>query len=257
MNKIIGGLFVFIFILTSGCQKEDDSTFINTFQENAKLKCVLQYSSIDSDEPNSIVEEYEYDEKDRISRVSSPMYQDGVIVGTIKYDLYEYNSEGQLERIMNYNANTNSQTGFINLKNYIYTYSNDGKKEKEYIEYPQIGSSEYSLYKYNNNRLTRIEKFDNNDELERTVVNEYDDDGKLIKESSLAGDNQQLSYTQHSYSNGLNVQSDVYTGKDEEHIREIFRTYDENNNLIILQSNELSMLSSMMSYVLKYEYFEE
>lgn len=72
MNKVIGGLFVFIFILTSGCQKENDLTFINTFQENAKLKCVLLYSSIDSDEPISTVEEYEYDEKDRISRVSSP-----------------------------------------------------------------------------------------------------------------------------------------------------------------------------------------
>ncbi len=101
MNKVIGGLFVFIFILTSGCQKVDDSTFINTIQENAKLKCVLLYSSIDSDEPISVVEEFEYDEKDRIGRVSSPMYQDGVIVGTIKYDLYEYNSKGQLERIMN------------------------------------------------------------------------------------------------------------------------------------------------------------
>ena len=257
MNKLISGLFVFIVILISGCQKEDDSTFNNTFQENAKLKCVFLYSSIDSDEPISTIEEYEYDEKDRISRVSSPMYQDGVIVGTFKYDLYEYNSEGQLEKIMNYNANSNSQTGFINLKNYIYTYSNDGKKEKEYIEYPQIGSSEYSLYKYNNNELTRIEKDGNDDDLESYVVNEYDNEENLIKESSFAGDNRQLSYTQHSYSNGLNVQSDVYIGEDKEHFREIFRTYDENNNLIILQSNELSMFSSAMSYVLKYEYFEE
>ena len=42
-----------------------------------------------------------------------------------------------------------------------------------------------------------------------------------------------------------------------EHVREILRTYDENNNMIILESNELAMYSSMISYVLKYEYFDE
>jgi hypothetical protein len=41
------------------------------------------------------------------------------------------------------------------------------------------------------------------------------------------------------------------------HMREIFRTYDKNNNLIVLESNELSLFSSSMSYVLKYEYFTE
>ena len=75
--------------------------------------------------------------------------------------------------------------------------------------------------------------------------------------ASFSSDNRQLSYVQNSYSNGLNVQSDVYAGKDMEHIREILRTYDENNNLISLESNELSMYSSLKSYVFKYEYFEE
>ena len=42
-----------------------------------------------------------------------------------------------------------------------------------------------------------------------------------------------------------------------EHMREIIKTYDDNNNLIILESNELYMLSSAMSCVLRYEYYEE
>jgi len=125
-------------------------------QNGAKLKRILLYSSIDSKNPISIVSEYEYDEVDRISKISSPMYQDGEIVGIIKYDLYGYNSQGQLIRIENFNANGNSPTGFINLKNYIYTYSENGKKEKERIEYPQIGSSEYSLYKYDGGKILLV-----------------------------------------------------------------------------------------------------
>jgi len=254
-TKLLLGLSSLIFILFSSCQKENDFSDSNVVVGNGKFKCILLFATIDSENPISIVEEYEYDEESRISKVSSPMYQDGEIVGTIHYDLYEYNSIGQLIKITNYNANSNSPTGFINLKNYIYTYSNDGKKEKEYIEYPQINSFEYLLFKYNNDRLVRIEKYGNTNALESYVVNEYDNSGKLIKETSYAYDNHCTSYTQHSYSNGLNIKSDVYQGGI--HFREILRTYDLNNNLIILESNELSLYSSMMSHVLRYEYYEK
>lgn len=254
---ILSGLSSLIFILFSSCQKENDFSDYNIQQENAKLKRILLFATIDSENPISIVEEYEYDAEDRISMVSSPMYQDGKIVGTIHYDTYEYNSIGQLIKIKNYNANINSPTGFINLKNYIYTYSSDGKKEKEYIEYLQ-GSFEYSLYIYNNDRLARIEKYGNTDQLESYVINEYDNSGKLVKEISYAYDNQPYSYTQHFYSKGLITKSNVYAGKDmQQHIREILKTYDKNNNLIILESNELSPFSCVMSYVFKYEYYEE
>jgi hypothetical protein len=39
-------------------------------------------------------------------------------------------------------------------------------------------------------------------------------------------------------------------------MREIIRSYDKNNNLSILESNELVAYSSASSYILKYEYFE-
>jgi hypothetical protein len=91
--------------------------------------------------------------------------------------------------------------------------------------------------------------------LESYIVNEYDDSGKIIKEISYGKDNQSYSYTLHSFSNGLDIKSDVYGGKDMQHMREIIKTYDLNNNLIILESNELSLTSSLMSHVLKYEYY--
>jgi len=256
--RILFGLFSLAVILFCSCQKENDS-FDNTINENgARLKRILQYSSIDSKDPISIVAEYEYDKENRISKVSTPMYKNGEIAGTIKYDLYTYNSQGQLIMIENFNANINSPTGFINLMNYIYTYSDKGKKEKEKIEYPQIGSFEYSLYKYDGDKLTKIEKYDDSDKLESYIINDYDHSGNLIKETFFGKDNQAISYTKHTYKNGLNVRSDVFAGKDiKEHVREILRTYDENKNLIILESNELTLYSSMMSYVLRYEYFEE
>lgn len=47
-----------------------------------------------------------------------------------------------------------------------------------------------------------------------------------------------ISYTNHTYSGLLLVKSDVYNG--DIHLREIKRTYDNANNLITLESNELT-----------------
>ena len=113
-------------ILIFSCQKEDNILY----PKGSKLKQILAYSSKESEYPLYIASEYEYNDKDKISKVTSPMYQDGKIIGTIYYDLYDYDSKGQLIKIENFNANNNSPTGFINLKNYIYTYSLNGKKRK-------------------------------------------------------------------------------------------------------------------------------
>lgn len=251
-KSLFFGLISLLIVLFSNCQKENDFSDSELLQGNARLKRVLLFATIDSEEPLSILEEYEYDEKGRIIKVSAPF---GDRDGLLYYNLYEYNSANQLMKIVNYRSNINSPTGFINLKNYIYSYSSDGKKEKEYIEYPQINSFEYFVYEYQNNQLVKINKYDNKNELESYVVNQYDNSGKLITETSYAYDNHCTSYTIHTYSGILLLKSDVYQGGI--HLREILRTYDMNNNLIILESNELSMLSSAMSCVLRYEYYEE
>lgn len=246
-----------IFLMVSSCEKVNDLPFNEILEGNGTLLRILLYADIDSEAPMGIVEEYEYDDDDRVSRVSSPRVQDGEVVSDIWYDLYEYNSKGLLISIKNFNANTNAPTGFLNLKNISYTYSSDGKKKKEVIEYPQMNSSEYSQYIYDQNRLVRIDHFGSSDQLESYVEKEYDDKGYLVKESTYTSDNQILSFTLHQYTSGLNTQSDVYAGSKNDHIREILKTYDEDFNLIVLVSNELSPVSSRMSYVLKYEYMEE
>jgi antitoxin component YwqK of YwqJK toxin-antitoxin module len=158
-------------------------------------------------------------------------------------------------KISNFNANLNSPTGYINLMNYIYTYSDDGKKIKESIENMNGVISDYSVFEYDHDQLARIKKYHNN-ALETYIVDQYDRSGRLEKESLFAADGSCLNYTIHTYSGSLQVGSDVYLAKNDEHYRSIKRTFDDNNNLITLESNELSMVSSMMSYVLGYKYFE-
>jgi hypothetical protein len=247
------GLFSLLIFLFSSCQKKQFDSNIN--QGNAKLKQILLFSKIDSGEPISIVEEYEYDENGRISKTSSPMYDNGVIVGTIKYNLYEYNSSDQLVKISNFNANLNSPTGYINLQNYIYSYSSDGKKIKESIENINGVISEYSVYEYKDDQLAKIKKYSHNT-LESYVENQYDKSGRLIKESLFASDDKCISYTIHTYSGFLQVKSDLYVYQNDSHYRSIKRTFDDNNNLITLESSELSLYSSMMSFVFRYKYYE-
>ena len=183
------------------------------------------------------------------------MYDNGVITGTIKYNLYEYNSSDQLVKINNFNANLNSPTGYINLQNFIYSYSTDGKKVKESIENLDGVISEYSVYEYKDDQLVKIKKYSNNI-LESYMENLYDKSGRLIKESLFSSDGQGISYTIHTYSGFLQVNSDLFIYKNDSKYRAIKRTFDNNNNLLTLESNELTLYSNSLSCVLRYKYYE-
>jgi hypothetical protein len=245
------GLGLIIILILISCQKYED---LSAVQGNAKVKRILLYFSLDSDKPTSIVREFEYDENGRITKTSSPMYQDGAIAGTISYDLYYYNTSDQLIKKENFNANLNSPTGFINLINYNYFYSHDGKMTKETIKYPIIGKSKDIIFEYKDNKLTTTKYYDEGNQLESYIYNKYDKYGRLIKETKYAWDDKEISVTNHSYQGKLLIQSDVFQG--DTHMRVINRTYDSNNNLLILESKELWEFSSSLSYFHKYEYFD-
>lgn len=250
-KKISSGLLILILLINFGCSEDSD---LEPFQSDSNLKRTLLYSSTDSKVPISIVDEYNYDNQNRISKVSSPLYDNGNIIGTAKYDLYEYNSIGQLISISNFNANKNSPSGYINLKKYSYTYSSSGLREKQYIEYPQINSFEYALYFYNDNRLIKAEKYDSKEELENYTSYEYSN-GNLIKEILHTSIGEALLITNHIYTNGLNTKTEVYLGNGKDKVREIKKIYNSSNNLTMVESNEFSPYSSLMSHVLRYEYY--
>jgi hypothetical protein len=236
-----------------GCTKESIGPDSYSSGSNAKLKRVLLYANVESARPMGIVEEFEYDDSGMITRSTSPMYDNGVVVGTISYKLYEHNSFFQLIRVSDFNANLNSPAGFINLLNHVYTYAADGRKEKETITDLNGNLYESYTYDYKHTFLVKINKYNNKNVLESYVENEYDNAGRLVKESKYIADGTLISYTVNTYSGSLPVKSDVYQSGI--HYREIKRTFNSNGDLIILESNELAAFSSYWGGVLRYEYY--
>ena len=158
INYLSMGLGLIMILNLLACQKGDFlPENLTPAPGNGKVKRILIFSSLDTNSLSWTVSEFEYDGSGRISKTSSPMYHDGNIAGTISYDLYYYNNDNQLVKKENFNASTDSPTGFINLVNYYYLYSPAGRVIKETLEYPQPGFSEYYLYEYKttgNNYMT-------------------------------------------------------------------------------------------------------
>lgn len=230
-----------LFFLPS-CEKDN--------KQNTNLKRIVLYSSINSQIPLSS-DEYEYDSKNRISKVTTPMYDaNGKVTGTVKYNTYEYNAKGQLEKIAYYNANINSPNGFINTQNFTYTYDDSGLKIKEL----NSSTNEYSLFKYSNKLLVKTEYYDSSNNLLYYITNEYNSSNELIKATQYSANNESIYVTTNTYVNGLNTLTEVYNKGNK--LREVKKSYDSSNNLIMIESNE-SEYSSQASFVLKYEYIKE
>ncbi len=255
-------LFILLFVLaglTPGCLKDEDALDGMVHEGNNRLKRVLMYANIEALEPISIVREYEYDSLGRISRVSAPSYPDAETKGTDWYELYAYDEDGRLHERKNYTANRNAPSGFINLMNKHYLYSGSGNLEKEVIEYPEARLSEYTFYTYDHDRLAKAEKYGTAGTLDHYISYSCDHYGRVTGETTFTPSNEAVAFVWHTYSGGLRVRSNAYAimGKTLTHMREIIMQYDAGNNLILLESNELSPMSSMSGYVLRYEYGED
>ena len=251
-------LFVMIlsFTVIPGCQEEDRGPQDIPAQPGAKIKHILVYPGVDATAPQYVESEYEYDSLGRISRVTHPMYTDREEDGTREYELYQYDLHGKLQEISNYNYNATPGLGFINLWNRTYSYSSDGRLYKVTTSYGNPADDQYTVYHYEDKRVVLTENYRNGNTLENYNVKEYNKKGEFIKESDYSPDNQLQAYTLHSYSDGLQVLSQVYHTFPEVYmIRKIERTFDNNGNLDVLLSSELAPWSSMMSYKLKYEYY--
>jgi hypothetical protein len=240
------------------------------YAKGSKLKHISYVESVKSKEGGIIITQYEYDEQGRINKVSQPMYENGTpmfengtIIGLFSYSDYIYNNEGLLEKIIYYHSNI--YEGFINLRTYTYSYDKNENKLKEVIEYPRTTPfrTDSTLYYYDNNRLMREDKYEDGyfgtqpwrSELITYIEYEYNNQNELVKETNYsATNNTPVQISIHSYQNGLNVKTEIFNRNDEK-IREIRRYFDRNDNLIYLESKELSLHSSSRSYVIIYEYY--
>ena len=250
---------VFACLLLSCEKNETNDSFFHDYRvddvlypQNAKLKQVSTGWYLGLFQPEAVwylQDEYEYDDFGRIGKVSRLMYEDGKIVGVISYDTYIYNDKNQLEKIMHYHLNLDEN--FFNQSNEIYTYDNYGNKIKMQIE--DRGDAIY--YHYDNNRLVRKEYYDRyHNKVLMHIKYEYNK-GKLVKEIFYSTENNKPYRTVvHSYKNYLNVKTEEIDHRNDK-LRETRRYYDKNDNLIYLESEELSLVSSATSFISMYEYY--
>lgn len=261
-------IFVFSFLFLSCGKDEGNNNFVIhdyrvigvLYAKGSKLKQISYAESVGA-KGGLIIVQYEYDQQGRIYKVSQPMYENGTsmvedrkIVGLFSYSTYVYNAKNQIEKIDYYHSNIDA--GFLNLETSIYSYDEDGNNIKIQKEYPQINETDVISYFYEDGQLLREDHYDGFSKKVHTYIKyEYNNLGELTQEISYSGeDNLPYYVTKHGYQDGLNVISEIFNLSNNEKIREIKRYYDKNDNLIYLESKELSLLSSAMSYVSKYEY---
>ncbi|HYQ57111.1 MAG TPA: hypothetical protein VEP89_07165 [Draconibacterium sp.] len=278
MKTFIPKILLFTLLLC-GCQKDD---FVDcTIETGAKLKRILNCPDYDCDNPVYGVATFEYDEKGRFSKVTGGLplsWTPNDIYIPIKPGVYEYNSKGQLAKVTasdggyysyEYNSKgqlikmenfvwSNSDSELHHFRTYYYTYFDDCKIEKEYIEYPLTNRFVYTLYQYGfNDKIAREEYYDNSDELDSYKIYKYDDNGNLTEKIVYREGWGPYLYLVYTYEKGLNVQTDIYNDLEKNYyLRKILKTHDDSGNLIFLESLE-QRSSSQTSFSWKYEYYEE
>ncbi|RLD85062.1 MAG: hypothetical protein DRJ07_03860 [Bacteroidetes bacterium] len=252
MKNIIIILGLFSLFLFPNCEK--DIVEINTAKQpegTAVLIQIITVSDVNSNEAQTTTD-FEYFNNGNLEKTSYS-HSDGTI---LSYSNYEYNSENQLELIVDYTANSNEISGYLNLRTHEFEYLANGLKSKETINHPVIGTLEYISFDYNNeDDLIKKTFFNSDNHLVNYVIYDYDEFGNILKGTTYSNTDEQTGETLHYYRNNMLFKSDVYIlGKDKVHLEEVLKTYDDDNNLIMLQSNILWLASSRSSSVLKFIY---
>ncbi len=252
MKNTINILILFFLFLFSNCEKE--TIEINTTKQpdgTGILKQAISVFDVRSNEAQTI-NNYEYFDNGKLKKTSYS-HPDGIVLA---YSDYEYNNENQLGKITEFNSNTNLTSGYLILTTHEFEYFANGSKSKETICHPVIGTFEYITFEYDDEQNMIRKYFYNTD---NQMVNyrtyEYDDFGNILKETSYSNKDEQTGETLHYYQDDMLYKSDVYIlGNDKVHLEQILKTYDNENNLITMQSNVLWSASSRSSIVFKFIY---
>jgi len=211
------------------------------YPKDGKLKYVYQVF----DTYKNLATEYQYDNLGRISRVNFVLAK--------RYDIYQYNTKGQLEKISTYDEYLENSPVVIQTINY--SYNTNGNKEKEQTNFTDNREPVYNLYKYDGGKLTKQEHYEGNQQ-KYYIVYEYKDN-ILLKEKLYVPDEKDFVTTEYFYAEGLFVYSITYNGSSETGFMHDERNYyDRNDNLIKRVDNipGLSSMSGATVFLVKWEY---
>ena len=194
---------------------------------------------------NRFYAEYKYDEANRISRIN---YGDDIYA----YEIYQYNSKGELEKISSY-VNLNNSP--VLNHTYLYSYDAIGNKVTEQIDFTDNRETVNNLYNYSGGKLTKQEHYEGNKQT-HYIIYEYKSD-KLVKEKFFVPGEKDFITTEYLYEEGLLVYSITYSGNPESGFgRDERDYYDKNDNLIKRVANipGLSSYSGATAFYVTWEY---
>ena len=214
------------------------------YPKDSKLKRVYHVF----DDYKNFATEYLYDNLERISRVNFALAH--------RYDIYHYNTKGQLETISKYDEYLEDSPVLIDKV--IYSYDTQGNKVKELNEFgfPYLGVQTWSnIYQYKDKKLAKKEYYED-DQLKYYIVYEYK--GEILKkERFFVPESKDYGTIEHFYDQGLLVYSTQYSNEDSKSaLMHDMRYYDWNNNLIKLVQNfpALSSYSDATVFLVRWEY---
>ena len=244
-----------IFLLFS-CQIFSDPEDI-TYPKGARLYVEKVYD-LNNNTLIGIGQVYYYNDSGKISRVEKP-YSDQITGELYSYQEYNYDDESMLQHIAIYHSNINDSSGFINLENRYFHYDDRGNMIREETEYPYApDQGEYKLNIYQDSVLIRQENhyvYNDEDQFSWYTFT-YDEAGSLIKRDYFSADSSLAQSIAYTYQNGLKTK-EVVSNRIAQiaTVRDFY--YDSNRNLIKMVSEELFPYSSVMSFIMKYEYYDE
>jgi hypothetical protein len=190
--------------------------------------------------------DYEYDKKRKLFKVTNT-WANGMIGD---YDEYE---NGRISKIVTYSQTT---TGYRNLRSKLFNYYDDGRIKSEVWVMPVINQRERTLYEYDaNNRLIKKTNYDIWDKISNYTLIEQDSEGNLTREKWFAKDGQSNGEIVYSYENKKRKVIEYLDWKNKQPYRRITHFYDAIGRLERIESQELSISSSDVSYRLLYSYF--
>ena len=232
-------MFVLLFMLVSCEKNESDNGSFDfnihdyrvenvLYSKGSKLKRVYQ---VYSEESKRLQAEYQYDTYGRISRVDFGTESN-------RFDIYLYNSKGELEEISSYYDLPNP------FKIIVYTYNTEGKKIKEQTKWSAgVTSVEYDLFQYNGKKLVRQEHYEEDHQTYYKVF-EYESD-ELVREKFFVPGSPDYGTTEHFYDKTLLVYSVSYSNNSKADLMgDDKKYYDWNDNLIRKVENIPGLSSS-------------
>lgn len=221
------------------------------YPKDAKL--LRTYYGTGDENGNTLMNEYEYGENGKISKVTIPYYENGVQKGAQQYEVYTYDSADRLAEVATF-----SRTGSGDFQKYYllhFTYRPDGLKEEEILKCVLNGTSTLKRFYYKEQKIERCELYAEG-KLYEIILYEYDKDGKVSKEITY-DDGKPIRYILYSYENreeGIEKMVEYNVGEIDVPQREMEKFYDPMDNLISFSSRELRLESSRSSYTIHYEY---